>query len=78
MMKLHFKNEIAGVCMFGRRIYGCEKPEVKRGVTSPIDFLCKIEISRFYSMPLINKTLFTDENYIIINGFGEPEGRVSK
>ena len=27
--------------MFGQGIYGCEKPEVKRGVASPVDFLAK-------------------------------------
>ena len=39
--------------MFSQRIYGCEKPEVKRGAL-PIDFLCNIKV---YGMPLISKTL---------------------
>ena len=37
--------------MFSQRIYGCEKPKVKRGVAPPI---CNLEIS---GMPLITKTL---------------------
>ena len=33
--------------MFGQGIYGCENRRWKGGVASPIDFPCKIEISKF-------------------------------
>ena len=38
MIELQFKNDFGGVCMFGQGIYGCEKPEVKRSVASPMGF----------------------------------------
>ena len=47
MIELQFKNDFGGVCMFAQEIYGCENRKGKGGVASPIDFLCKIEISKF-------------------------------
>ena len=43
--------------MFGQGIYGCENRKRKGGVASPIDFLCKIEISKFVNLSLIKETL---------------------
>ena len=40
-------NDFGGVRMFGQGIYGCENRKGKGGVASPIDFLCKIENSKF-------------------------------
>ena len=43
---------------------GVKNPEVKRGVALPIDFLCKIEISRFITCLSSTKHYFTLEHYI--------------
>ena len=49
--------------MFGQGIYGCKKQEVKKGVASPIDFLGKIEISKFVTCRCWNTTLMNDNYY---------------
>ena len=33
--------------MFGQGIYGCENRKRKGGIASSIDYLCKIEISKY-------------------------------
>ena len=49
-------------CLEGRYNYGCEKPEVKRGCGIAMDFLCKIEVSRFIPCLSLVKHYFTLES----------------
>ena len=53
--------------MFGQGIYGCENRKGKGGVASPIDFLCKIEVSKFVTCLYSKKHYKTRWNTTLMN-----------